>query len=111
MKKKIVGLYVRLIYAKRSIKAINQPKIGDVVTYMGQQCRLIQGVNNPYWNLLPLNEENLAKSRRDIIEYVHRTDFKLQPFYKRALWAFKSRYSFFMTYWYTIDVNKRLHLL
>lgn len=94
---------VRINYAMWALKRMPTPHLGDVVMYKNEKCSLIQGVNNPYWNLLPLNNENLSKDIREIHKHVHVSEFKLEKTFKRNWWAFKSSYKFKMGYWYSID--------
>jgi hypothetical protein len=101
-------LIVKIQYAIWAFQKINRPHIGDIVYFKGLQCTLIQGVSNPYWDLLPMTEENLAKEKRQIIKFIHRSDFELQKTFKRNLWAFKSSYKFQMQNWFLIDSSKPL---
>lgn len=100
---------VKLNYAIWALKRINKPHLGDVVMYKNEKCSLIQGVSDPYWNLLPLNKENLAKSKRDIYKHIHVSEFKLEKSFRRYWWAFKTSYKFKMGYWFRIDTwNRKL---
>ena len=94
------------MYAKTALMKINEPKLGDTVKYKGLECSLIQGVSNPYWDLLPLAIENLNKSKRDIYRNVHLSEFELQPLRKRFKFSFMSTYGFLMRSWYDIDIRK-----
>lgn len=96
------------MYAYRALNAIKQPHLGDIVMYKGKKHQLIQGVNNPYWNLIDLSPENMGKSKRDIEKDVHVSQFKLQPLYKRFRFLFMFTYKFLMGYWFSIEVNKRM---
>lgn len=96
-------LIVKINYAIWAFKRMNRPHLGDVVIYKGERCFLIQGVANPYWDLLPLSEENLAKPKRDIYRHVHISEFKMDNSIKRKVWAFKESYKFKMQNWFSID--------
>jgi hypothetical protein len=100
-------LQVKILYAIQALKCINNPHLGDKVKYKGIDCSLIQGVRNPYWNLLPLTEENLAKNKRDVYRDVHVNDFELQPLRKRFRFSFMFTYKFLMQNWYSIDIRKK----
>jgi len=106
MKKMIRKIEVRIRYIIYALKTIGNPHLMEKVTYKGEKCSLIQGVNNPYWDLLPLSPENLAKDHRYIYHNIHISEFKLQPFIKRFWFVFKSSYRFAMGYWYSIDIQR-----
>ena len=99
-------MYVKTQYVKMALRKINKPKLGDTVYYNGIECSLIQGVANPFWDLLPLTKENLDKPKRDIYKRVHFNDFKMQPLHKRFKFSFLSTYNFLMGNWYSIDIRK-----
>lgn len=101
-----IELYVR--YFVWAIKRIGLPHLGDTVIYNGVECSLIQGVNNPKWNLLPLTEENLAKSKRDVYRNIHINEFKLKHDFKSLVGRFKSDIKFQKDNWMHIDLNKKL---
>lgn len=105
MKKLFRKIYIRLQYIKISLQEINKPKLGDIVIYKNIKCSLIQGVSNPYWDLLPLTKKNLDKPNREIYEMVHLKKIKLRPIYKRFIFSFFSTYRFLMVYWYDVDVR------
>jgi hypothetical protein len=107
MKKFFRSLNVKLQYARVALRKINMPHLGDTVTYKDTECSLIQGVAKPRWDLLPLTKENLDKPKREIWRNVHENEFKMQPFIKRFRFSFMSTYRFYMTNWYSIDMNKR----
>ncbi len=101
-----IKIRVRIKYVIKSICEINKPKLGDTVYYHGEKCALIQGVNNPFWDLLPLTKENLDKPKRDIYKGVYVDNFKMRPLYKRFKFSFLSTYKFLMDNWYSIDIRK-----
>ena len=96
-------IIVKIKYAIWAFKKINKPHIGDVVVYESQKCFLIQGVSNPYWNLIPISNENLNKPKRDIFRRVHIGEFCLNKSFKRKMWAFKQSYKFRIDNWLLID--------
>lgn len=96
-------IIVKINYAIWALKRVNKPHIGDFVLYKGVKCSLIQGVANPYWDLMPLTTENLEKPKRDVFNQVHVSEFELEKTIKRKLWAFKSSYRFKMQNWFSID--------
>lgn len=108
IKKVLIGLYVKLVFAFRALKAINSPHLGDVVMYKGKRHVLNQGVNNPYWDLIDLSPDNIAKPIRDVEKQIHVSQFKLQPLYRRFRFSFMFTYKFLMGYWYSIELNNRL---
>lgn len=95
-----IGLYVRLIYVYRTLKAIRRPHLGDIVYYQGKRCELLQGVAAPYWDLW-------CEKEKIRINAVNEKIFKLQPLWRRFFFSFRFTYRFFMGYWYSIDVNNR----
>lgn len=105
MKRLFRSIIVKLQYVYIALRNINKPHLGDFVMYKGVECSLIQGVNNPYWDLLPMTDENLKKSKRDIYRHVHKKDFKLEPFWKRFALSFLYTYNFYMVNWYDIDIR------
>jgi hypothetical protein len=107
MKQLFRSISVKLQYARVALRKINMPHLGDLVVYNGVKCTLIQGTQKPRWDLLPMTEENLAKSKREILKSIHEDDFKMQPFFKRAKFAFTSTYNFYMQSWYSIDINQK----
>lgn len=96
-------LIVKITYAIWALKRMKIPHLGDVVMYKNEKCSLIQGVANPYWDLLPLNDENLKKDKRDIYKHIHISEFRLSKSFKRNFWAFKSSYKFKIENWFLID--------
>ena len=98
---------VRVMYIIYSIKNINKLKLGDSVMYKNERCSVIQGVSNPYWDLLPMSKENLDKPKRDIHKRVHQDNFIMQPLRNRFRFSFLSTYNFLMSNWYYIDVRKK----
>ncbi len=98
-------LIVKIKYAIWAIERINSPHLGDIVKYKGEECSLIQGVKDPYWDLLPLTKENLAKHKRDIYRDIHYSSFELDKSLKRKWWVFKSSYQFKMQNWFLIDIK------
>lgn len=109
MNKLLAGLIVRGRYAKKALSEIEKPHIGDIVSYKGKEHQLIQGVANPYWDLLDLSPENLSLPQRHIERSVHISEFRLQPMYKRFLFSFRFTYRFYMNYWYRIEVDQLIH--
>lgn len=103
--RKVIVLISYIIYA---FKRIPKPHIGDVVKYNGINCMLIQGVANPYWDLLPMTQENMGRDTREIYRRVHVTKFHLDKSLKRKIWAFKASMKFKMQNWYSIDVRNSL---
>lgn len=97
---------VKIQYARIALNKINMPHIGDIVMYNNTECALIQGVRKPYWDLLPLTKENLAKPKREIYYSIHEQDFMMKPLWKRFFFSFKSTYHFYMGCWYSIDMMK-----
>ena len=75
---------------------MNKPHLGDYVEYNGRVCFLNQGVANPYWDLIDV--ENRASYK-----HIHVSKFKLSTSINRKLWAIKSTYSFYMQAWFLID--------
>ncbi len=106
MKKIFRKIYVEFHYIKLSLLLINKPKIGATVFYKGIRCRLIQGRNNPFWDLMPTTKENLKKAKRDVYYSVHFSEFKMKPLRKRFFFSFNSTYGFLKGYWYEIDMRK-----
>lgn len=100
------GLLIKLKYAYFALCKINRPHLGDIVTYKNVECLLIQGVQSPYWDLIPISE--MEKQRRTRWNQVHEDLFKLQPLHKRFKKSFMFTWDFFMGYWYRIDLNKPL---
>jgi hypothetical protein len=102
-------LVVKILYVIYAFKKINKPHIGDTVMYIGFPCMLIQGVANPYWDLMPLTDANMKKEKREVFRYIHVSDFKLENTLKRKYWAFHQSYKFKMQNWFMIDTwNKSL---
>lgn len=99
------GIIIRLKYAIIALRLINRPHLGDIVFYNGERCGLIQGVRSPYWDLMPLSEENMARDKREIYKDVHETSFSLRPIYRRFLFSFRFTYQFMMTNWYKIELQ------
>ncbi len=106
MEKIIRKINVKLQYIIKALKDINNSHLGDIVLYNNTKCCLIQGVQNPYWDLLPLIKENLSKTKREIYKHIHKDDFKLQPLYKRFNFSFMFTYNFLMKNWYNIDIKQ-----
>ena len=106
----IKSILVKARYVRVSLKEMRKPHLGDVVTYQGERCSLIQGRNAPRWNLLPMTKENLDRSKREVYREIHERDFKLDPLYKRGWWAFGTMYRFLMSNWYHIDCRNRKSL-
>lgn len=115
VKKNIRALVVRLMYVMYALKNINKPHLGDVVTYKGLQCMLIQGVQNPFWDLwyegTPIAIRDVDQvlgddETKERLNHIHKDDFKLQPLWKRFKFSFLSSYEFQMSNWYSIDVQK-----
>lgn len=106
MRKLIRGLYCKYQYIKIALRDINKPKLGDIVYYNNIKCSLIQGAQDPYWDLMPLTEENLSKQKRDRYSRVYISDFKMESFYKRFKFSFMFTYNFYMEFWYSMDIRK-----
>lgn len=107
--KKLRELRVKTSYIIWALKRMMQPQIGDVVKYKEEECFLIQGVSNPYWDLMPTSKENFDRSERIIYKYIHISEFKIDKSVKRKLWSFKIGYRFKMQNWFLIDTwNKKL---
>jgi len=105
--KQLRNLEVKINYALWAWKRMKQPHLGDVVTYRGEECSLIQGVSNPYWDLLPMTKENLDKPKREIYKRIHSSEFQLDKSFKRNWWAFKSSYQFKMQSWFLNDTYRK----
>jgi hypothetical protein len=96
-------------YVWYSLKVIKSPKIGDQVTHKGEDCILIQGVQNPYWDLLPTRKDNLDKPKREVYKSVHEDDYQLQPMWRRFKFSFMSRYRWYMMNHFDSAVMKRVY--
>lgn len=96
-------IIVKIQYAIWAANRISKPKLGDLVDYNGLECSLVQGVQNPYWDLLEMSDENLKKDKREIIKRVHVSDFKIRNSIKRKLWSFRESYKFQIQNWLLID--------
>jgi len=101
------SINVKLQYVRVALYKIRMPHLGDLVMHGEIECSLIQGRAKPYWDLIPMTKENLAKSKRDIIKRVHEDFFELKPLHKRFIFSFLHTYRFYMTSWYSIDMRKR----
>lgn len=99
-----VGLYVRAIYCYRALRDINRLKIGDVVMYSGYRWVAIQGVADPFWNIMRCDGDPPVKG--DMVR-VHKCYLKLQPLWRRFRFSFMHTYRFYMGNWYQIDVQNR----
>ena len=100
-------LVVRLKYLIWAYKRINDLHLGDIVLYKNEKCLLIQGVANPFWDLLPFNDENLKKEIRTVYKNINCNDFTLDRTFKRNFFAFKSSFLFQMLNWYKIDIYSK----
>lgn len=96
--KTIIGIYVRMIYAYRALKAIRQPHLGDKVYFRGRWHFLNQGVNAPYWDLWQPCTRTMEHS-------IPESKFELQPLYRRFWFSFRFTYRFYMRSWFQIDVK------
>ena len=99
----IIGIYVRLVYAYRAIIKINRPKLGDLVTYNSKEYFLIQGVLDPWWDMVEAGKTG----KEFILKQVMIRRVKLQPLWKRGWWSFMHTYQFYMKNWYRIDVGNK----
>lgn len=100
-------ILVKINYILWAFNKVKQPHLGDIVKYRGEECSLIQGVSNPYWDLLPMTKENLEKSKRNIYKHIHVSEFQIDKSMKRNWWAFKSSYKFKMQNWFLIDTYNK----
>lgn len=97
-------IIVKLMYVLWSLKQINKPHIGDVVTNSGKIYTLIQGVANPYWDMIQYT--HIGNIR---INNVHKSTFKLKNPIMGRIERFKQSYKFQMMNWFLIDTwNKKL---
>jgi len=101
MKKSIIKLIVKLKYAYYALKNINKLKLGEVVKYEGATVTCIQGVADPYWDVLYINK----KGERERINRIHKSELKKSYDLKSIMFRFNSHYNFLMGYWFSIDVN------
>lgn len=108
-KKFFYGAIQATKYAWYSLNAVPSPKLGEVVFYKGERCILIQGVQNPYWDLLPTRKGNMDKPKRDVYKNVHVEDFELQPLWERFGFSFMSRYRWYMTNHFDSAVNRSIY--
>jgi hypothetical protein len=107
--KELRKLIVKVAYIIYALKKVSKPHIGDEVIYQKERCILIQGVNDPNWDLMPSSEENFNFPIRIIYKNIHTSKFKLDRSFKRHYWAFKDSYRFKISNWFLIDTyNKSL---
>lgn len=96
-------LEVRIRYAIWALGKINSLHLGEIVEYNGVKCSVINGVSAPRWKLLPLTDENLARDKREIWDYVHQDEMIISKSFKSKLFRYRQSYSFQMCSWYSID--------
>lgn len=100
MKKQFVELVVKLKYAYYALKNVKRLKLGEVVKYDGLEVTTIQGVADPYWDVLYVNE----KGERQRINRIHKSELKQSYSLSAISFRFNSHYKFLMGYWFSIDV-------
>lgn len=101
MKKKLIQFVVKLKYVYYSLKNVTRLKLGENVTYDGLNVVTIQGVADPYWDVLYVDENGERKR----INRIHKSELT-QSHTLTAIWfRFNSHYKFLMDYWFSIDVN------
>mgnify|MGYP000692882618 FL=1 len=98
----IRGLEVKLRYVFWALSKIFKISLGDIVIYNGVECIIVNGVNNPYWHIKPLDGENAKMNS------VHQENFKPVLNLKVLLSRFLSKYQFQKRSWYSIDKTKPL---
>ena len=93
-------LIVIIQYIFWALSRVNKPHLGDVVQIKdsGKIGFLIQGANNPYWDIL---------IGSDIINDVHKDKFKLLSPLRGRFHRLKQSYEFQKRNWFLIDNNKR----
>ena len=116
----LAGIYWWLRVILFSLRWIRRVNIGDKVIYEDRECRLIQGVCDPVWELEwdegPVNPK-IPIYTADIlpgvittggrkVARVHRKDFRKVRSLSNYLGSFQSGYRFYMGYWYTIWVYR-----
>lgn len=101
MKKSIIELVVKAKYAYYSLKNINRLKLGELVKYDGLDVVTIQGVANPYWDVLFTHKDG----KRERINNIHKSELKQGYNWSSLKFRFNSHYNFLMGYWFQIDVN------
>lgn len=94
-------MVIRLKYAYYSLKNVTRLKLGEHVTYDGLNVVTIQGVADPYWDVLYIDEAGERKR----INRIHKSELT-QSYAPTAIWfRFNSHHKFLMGYWFSIDVN------
>ncbi len=84
-----------------SARWIWRPNLGNRVVFRGERWTLIQGVSDPFWDLV-----RGAGADRQREDCVHRKDFR-KIWTPAEMWfSFRSGYRFYMGYWYDIWVRK-----
>jgi hypothetical protein len=101
MKKKIIKLIINIKYIYYSLKNINSLKLGENVKHNGLLVTTIQGVADPYWDVLYVNEYGERKR----INRVHKSELKQSNTVSAMLFRFNSHYKFLKGYWFSIDVD------
>lgn len=97
-----IGLYVRATYCRRAIRDISKLKLGDSVSYDGNEWFTYQGVADPYWKITRLSEHG-----NRLVLSIHKDHLQMQPLWRRFSFSFMSTYRFFMSNWYQIDVKNK----
>lgn len=100
-------LIVKIQYLYHSIRVMNKIHLGDIVVYQNEDCIVTQGVNNPKWDIMPLNETNWNKEKRDVFRNIHQDNFKLKKSIGRYFRVIKQTYNFYKGYWYLIDTTRK----
>lgn len=96
----ILAIKLRLSYVIFSIKNLKNPHLGDIVKYNTKKWTLIQGVDNPYWDL---SELNVDYKNRIIIKKVHKDNFEPEISFRNLKNRFFGTYNWLMSSWYIID--------
>lgn len=99
MKKQLISLTVKAKYAYYSIKNINKLKLGETVKYDGMKVTCIQGVADPYWDIIVVRSDG----EKERINRIHKSELKQSYGLSEMLFRFNSHYNFLMGYWYGID--------
>jgi hypothetical protein len=96
MKVKVKNIYYKLFIIWLSFQWIFKINIGDLVSYKKKLYVLIQGVENPYWDLIRYDNKDIR------IYHVHINQFKKIKTLRNYYNSFTSGYHFYMRYWYDI---------
>lgn len=95
---------LKLEYIFLSIKNITKLHLGDIVKFNNKEYILIQGVCNPFWDLLEMNT-----SEKNVLKNIHKNYFNTEFTLNNLRNRFWGTYNWKMNNWYSIELKDAIN--